>query len=107
MMEGKLNEAGLYFQQACELYRNTNDEYSLAFCLSQQALILRHQSNRDIAEKLLFEVIKLSKKLNLKRKDTKNWFVKSYFLNLLTIFNAGAEARELKYKLEQQWNSSE
>jgi tetratricopeptide (TPR) repeat protein len=104
MMEGKLEDAGKYFENSIEAYKKTKDKYSLAFCMSQYALILRHQLKNAYAEKLLVEVVKLSKNLGLKRKDMKNWFLKTYFLNLLEIFNEKNEARVLKKKLEQEWN---
>lgn len=103
MMEGKLEDAEMYFQKAVEVYKKTEDKYSLAFCLSQYALILRYQLKREHAEKLLVEVITLSKDLGLKRKDTKNWFLKPYFLNLLETFNERVEAEMLRKKLEKEW----
>ena len=105
LMEGKPDEAETHFQEAIELYKKTEDEYSLAFCMSQYALILRHQSKREDAECVLMEVIKLSKKLKLKRKDVKRWFLECYFQNLLEIFNGKAEVKELKKKLEAEWKS--
>lgn len=103
LMTGQTDNAEEYFQKAAEAYRKTSDEDSLAFCLSQYALILRHYSKRESAEKSLVEAVKLGKNLGLKRKDIKNWFLKPYFLNLLEIFKAPSEARMLKKKLEQAW----
>jgi tetratricopeptide (TPR) repeat protein len=103
MMEGNLDEAEIYFQKASELYRATNDEYSLALCLSQYALVLRPQLRKKEAEVLLVEVVKVSKKLELKLKDVKNWFLKSYFLNLLQIYGEKTEAIELRNLLNQEW----
>lgn len=103
LMEGKLSEAETFFQKAIELYKKTVDQHSLAFCLSQYALILRHQLKREESEKLLVEVVKLSKNLGLKRRDLKNWFLKPYFHNLLRLYNARKEAEILKKKLEQNW----
>lgn len=104
LMEGNIKDAETYFQKAVEMYKKTLDEFSLAFCLSQYALILRNKSKREQSEQLLVEVIKLSKNLGLRRKDIKNWFLKSYFQNLLEIFNEQAEAKALKQKLEQVFN---
>lgn len=104
LMEGNIKDAETSFQKAVKMYKKTSDEFSLAFCLSQYALILRHLSKREQSEEMLVEVIKLSKNLRLKRKDMKNWFLKSYFLNLLEIFKEQAEAKALKRKLEQVFN---
>lgn len=104
LMEGNVEDAETYFQKAVEMYKKTLDEFSLAFCLSQYALILRNKSKCEESEQLLVEVIKLSKNLGLRRKDIKNWFLKSYFQNLLGIFNERAEAKALKQKLEQVFN---
>lgn len=106
LMKGQLNSAEKYFQKSVEAYRKTLDKDSLALCLSQYALILRHLSKREDAEKLLVEVVKLSKKLELKRKDVKNWFLKSYFLNLLEVFHEKLEAVALRKKLKQEWLSN-
>jgi tetratricopeptide (TPR) repeat protein len=103
LMKGQLDNAEVCFQKAVEVYRKTIDEHSLVLCLSQHALVLRHQLKRENAEESLIEVVKLSRKLGIKRKDIKNWFLKSYFLNLLEIFNEKTEAILLKKKLEQEW----
>lgn len=106
LMEGNGLEAEIYLQRAVGLYRKTSDEHSLIFCLAQYASVLRHLSKREEAEGLLIEVVRISKKLGIKRKDIKNWFLKPYFHALLEIFNEPMEAMLLKKKLEQEYISS-
>lgn len=103
MMQGNLDKAEAYFQKTVEHYRTTIDEYSLVFSMSQYALVLRPQQKNVEAENLLVEVVKLSKKLGIKKKDTKTWFLKCYFLNLIEIYNERDEAKKLRRLLLQEW----
>lgn len=104
LMEGSLAEAEIYFEKAIALYRLTPDEFGRAFCLSQYSLILKHLAKSDEAEAQLLEVVRLSKNLRLKRKDIRNWFLKSYFHNLLEIFHEPKAAIDLRAKLYQEYD---
>lgn len=108
LMEGRLEEAEIYFQKAIQAYEQSNnaDYAGLAMCLSQYAVVLRFQSKRDYAEELLIKVVKLSKNLGLNRQDVKSWFLKVYFLNLFEFFDGAIEARTLRKKLSNQWQKS-
>jgi tetratricopeptide (TPR) repeat protein len=104
MMQGDLDKAESYFKKAVEYYKTTDDEHNLVFCMSQFALVLKPQKKSKEAQKLLIELVRLCRKLGYIKKDVKNWFLKSYFLNLLQVYGEKTKAIELRNLLNQEWH---
>ena len=101
LMNGQIKDAEKHFHQAVDQYRRTSDEYSLAFCLFQCALVLRAQSKREAAEDMLVESISLIKKVGIKREDIERVYLNCYIQNLREIYNARAEDKLLRRRLRQ------
>ena len=103
LVDGDLDRSIENFEKAMDSFRQSNDSHSLAFCLGQCALALRHKARREVAESMLVEVVSIARTLKISRRDTIRWFLKPYFYNLVHLFKAYDEARILRNTLDRAW----